>query len=78
MALVVMACWVLWVYTSPAVRGASGLYCRGIVANSLKCFTRLCPLFQGFPGGSVVKNLPAKAGDVGDVVSSLGWEDALK
>ena len=74
----VMACWVLWGSTSLAVRGASGPYCREIVANSLKCFTRLCPLFQGFPGGSVVKNLPAKAGDAGDVVPSLGWEDALE
>ena len=27
------------------------------------------------PGGSVVKNPPAKAGDAG---SSLGWEDPLK
>ena len=29
----------------------------------------------GFPGGSVVKNLPVNAGDVG---SSLGWEDPLE
>ena len=29
---------------------------------------------QGFPGGSVVKNLPASAGGVG---STLGWEDPL-
>ena len=28
----------------------------------------------GFPGGSVVKNLPADAGDVGDVSSTLGRE----
>ena len=25
------------------------------------------PLFLGFPGGSVVKNLPADAGDVGSI-----------
>ena len=29
----------------------------------------------GFPDGSVVKNLPANAGDVGLIP---GWEDALK
>ena len=29
--------------------------------------------FQGFPGGSVVKNLPAKAGDTGDVCLIPGW-----
>ena len=27
-----------------------------------------------FPGGSVVKNLPASAGDIGEV----GWEDPLE
>ena len=33
---------------------------------------------RGFPGGSVVKNLPANAGDVGSMwVQSLGQEDAL-
>ena len=31
----------------------------------------------GFPGGSVVKNLPAKAGDTEDVVSVLGWGRSL-
>ena len=30
---------------------------------------------MGLPSGSVVKNLPANAGDVG---SSLGWEDPLE
>ena len=27
----------------------------------------------GFPGGSVVKNLPAKAGDTGDASLVPGW-----
>ena len=27
----------------------------------------------GFPGGSVVKNLPANAGDVGGTSSTPGW-----
>ena len=31
--------------------------------------------FQGFPGGSVVKNLPANAGDI---VRFLGQEDPLE
>ena len=30
---------------------------------------------MGFPGGSVVKNPPANAGDVGLI---LGWEDPLE
>jgi len=34
----------------------------------------LSVLEQGFPGGSLVKNPPANAGDTG---SSLGWEDPL-
>ena len=32
---------------------------------------------EGFPDGSVVKNLPAKAGDAGDVGSTPGQEDPL-
>ena len=31
--------------------------------------------FTGFSGDSVVKNQPANAGDTGDVVQSLCWED---
>ena len=30
---------------------------------------------QGFPGGSMVKNPPANAGDAGSI---LGWEDPLE
>ena len=33
---------------------------------------------MGFPGGSVVKNLPASAGAAGDTVQALGWEDTLE
>ena len=33
---------------------------------------------MGFPGGSVVKNLPANAGDTGYVGSIPGWEDPLE
>ena len=33
---------------------------------------------MGFPGGSVVKNLPASAGIQEMQVQSLGWEDTLE
>ena len=33
---------------------------------------------MGFPGGSVVKNLPASSGDIGDVVLSLDKEDPVE
>ena len=33
---------------------------------------------MSFPGGLVVKNLPANAGDVRDEVLSVGWEDPLE
>ena len=36
---------------------------------------RIC---MGFPGGSVVKNLPANAGDIKTRVSSLGREDPVE
>ena len=32
----------------------------------------------GFPGGLVVKNLPANSGDERDVGRSLGWENSLE
>ena len=35
-------------------------------------------LYWGFPGSSMVKNLPAHAGDAGDAGSIPGWEDPLK
>ena len=31
--------------------------------------------YPGFSGGSMVKNLPANAGDTGDTGSILGWEE---
>ena len=37
----------------------------------MKGFQRVTLKKRGFPGGSVVKNLPASAGDVGSV-SGLG------
>ena len=33
---------------------------------------------MGFPGSSVIKNLPANAGDTGDVPGSLGGKDPLE
>ena len=35
-------------------------------------------MYISFPGGSVVKNLPANEGDVEDVGSILGQEDPLE
>ena len=32
------------------------------------------PAMQGFPGGTVLKNLPANAGDTGDMGSIPEWE----
>ena len=37
-----------------------------------------CVKFKGFPGDSVVKNLPANAEDSRDVGSILGWEHPLE
>ena len=34
-------------------------------------------LFQGFPGGSVVENLPDNIGAAGDTGSVPGWQDPL-
>ena len=40
--------------------------------DSSLCISPVCP--QGFPGGAVVKNLPASAGDKGDrfLIPGLG------
>ena len=35
-------------------------------------------IHRGFPGGSMVKNLPVNAGTTGDAGSILGWEDPLE
>ena len=40
------------------------------------CALHVC-LHIYFPGGSVVKNLPASAGDAGFLIQSLNWEDSL-
>ena len=36
------------------------------IVNPLSCFTYLIPVSESFPGGSVVKNMSANAGDTGD------------
>ena len=38
----------------------------------------LCVVFLNFPGGTVVKNLPANAGDARDVGLIPGQEDPLE
>ena len=41
-----------------------------------QCYkVRLLTQYSGFPGGSVVKNPTANAGDMGSI---LGWEDPLE
>ena len=40
------------------------------------CALQVC-LHIYFPGGSVVKNLPASTGDAGFLIQTLDWEDAL-
>ena len=57
---------------SPVLAGRSST--TGTPASALFLFCSYVRAL-GFPGGSVVKNLPANAGDTG---SSLGREDALE
>jgi len=57
---------------------------RGAVHGVAKSRTRLSwnwtenDAFGGFPSGSVLKSLPANAGDTGDMGSIPGWEDPLE
>ena len=49
------------------------------VTKSQTCLSNWTELGnRDFPGGSVVKNLPAIAGDVRGMVRSLGWEGPLE
>ena len=45
------------------------------IVNPLSCFTYWIPVSESFPGGSVVKNMSANAGET---VQSLGQEDLLE
>ena len=58
--------------TFPSSRVTCGSKCH---MSHAFLYGRLSLLFWGFPGGSVVKNLPANAGDR---VWSLSWEDPLE
>ena len=58
--------------------GQKSLVCDHGVTKSqtrLSNWTELKGQAWGFPGGSVVKNLPVSVGDAGSV---LGWEDPLE
>ena len=46
--------------------------------NFRKIIFALLPSFSGFPGGTVVKNPPAKAGDAKTWAPFLGQKDALE
>ena len=47
------------------------IYCVIVDGNFQQCWG------HGFPGGAVVKNLPAIAGDTRDDGSILGWARSL-
>ena len=50
-----------------------------IKVSPVKLILSICTeLSKGFPGYSVVKNLPSDAGDIGDMGSILYQEDPLK
>ena len=41
---------------------------QNIISTCIQCKKLLIRYFRGFPGGSVVKNLPANAGDSGSIL----------
>ena len=49
-----------------------------IYGNSSKDFFIFYGFWGGFPGGPVVKNLPASAPDTGDLVSILESEESME
>ena len=51
------------------------VFIRGNTAAPLKAIVMLYLLYLGFPGGSVVRNLPAQQETQ---FQSLGWEDPLE
>ena len=75
----------LWKTLKMTQRNREIFYVHGLEKlRLLKCsyYTKWCMdsmsyqwKSQGFPGDSVVKNLPASAGDVGSIP---GWEDDLE
>ena len=56
------------------ITGAKGLrevpFVEGCLCKLLNTYIHI---YIHFPGGSVVKNLPASAGDMGDAGSIPGW-----
>ena len=48
---------------------------KGILYNNECEFKYVLKSLMGLPGGSVVKNMPAKAGHVVSISGSLGQED---
>ena len=47
------------------------------IDHAYNCYTAY--LDMGFPGGTVLKNLPANTGDTQEMqVQFLGWEDTLE
>ena len=65
------------VYMTPTHTPSPTVYSDSQQALKPSIYTIYVVGTGGFPGGAVVKNLPASAGDVRDTVQSLGQEDLL-
>ena len=72
-SLVLMTLYPQWgLFQSQQLKSVIKVTCSFILKHSLSTHYML---MEGFPGGPVVKNLPANAGDTGGV-PSLGQEDS--